>query len=46
MLNERYGLVDYQTMFGALDTSPEPREGMAGVHGEAPAQLDPPDLPS
>ncbi|PXW27749.1 enoyl-CoA hydratase/isomerase family protein [Nocardia sp. 348MFTsu5.1] len=28
MLNERYGLIDYQTMFGALETSPEPREGM------------------
>ena len=28
MLNDRYGLVDYQTMFWALDESPEPREGM------------------
>jgi enoyl-CoA hydratase len=28
MLNERYGLIDYQTMFGALQHSPEPREGM------------------
>lgn len=28
MLNERYGLIDYQTMFWALDHSPEPREGM------------------
>jgi enoyl-CoA hydratase len=28
MLNERYGLVDYQTMFGSLADSPEPREGM------------------
>jgi enoyl-CoA hydratase/carnithine racemase len=28
MLNDRYGLIDYQTMFGSLDTSPEPREGM------------------
>ena len=28
MLNERYGLVDYQTMFWALAESPEPREGM------------------
>jgi enoyl-CoA hydratase len=28
MLNDRYGLVDYQTMFGSLDESPEPREGM------------------
>ena len=29
MLNERYGLIDYQTMFWALDHSSEPREGMA-----------------
>jgi enoyl-CoA hydratase/carnithine racemase len=29
MLNERYGLVDYETMFWALDHSSEPREGMA-----------------
>lgn len=28
MLNERYGTIDYQTMFWALDHSPEPREGM------------------
>ncbi len=28
MLNDRYGLFDYQTMFGALETSQEPREGM------------------
>lgn len=28
MLNERYGSIDYQTMFLALETSPEPREGM------------------
>jgi enoyl-CoA hydratase/carnithine racemase len=29
MLNERYGLIDYQTMFWALEESTEPREGMA-----------------
>jgi enoyl-CoA hydratase len=29
MLNERYGQIDYQTMFWALEESPEPREGMA-----------------
>src|SRR5579872_1259057 len=29
MLNERYGLIDYQTMFWALAESDEPREGMA-----------------
>ena len=28
MLNERYGFIDYQTMFLALQESPEPREGM------------------
>jgi enoyl-CoA hydratase len=28
MLNERYGLIDYETMFGSLEESPEPREGM------------------
>ncbi|ABW15600.1 enoyl-CoA hydratase/isomerase family protein [Frankia sp. Mgl5] len=28
MLNERYGLIDYQTMFWAMQQSPEPREGM------------------
>ncbi|WP_405864306.1 enoyl-CoA hydratase/isomerase family protein [Streptomyces sp. NBC_00005] len=28
MLNERYGVVDHQTMFWALEESPEPREGM------------------
>ena len=28
MLNERYGLIDYQTMFWTLHHSDEPREGM------------------
>ncbi|MFJ9124246.1 enoyl-CoA hydratase/isomerase family protein [Streptomyces sp. NPDC102340] len=28
MLNERYGVIDHQTMFWALEESPEPREGM------------------
>jgi enoyl-CoA hydratase/carnithine racemase len=28
MLNDRYGLIDYQTMFASLAESPEPREGM------------------
>ena len=28
MLNERYGLIDYQTMFWTLQHSDEPREGM------------------
>ena len=29
MLNQRYGHIDYETMFWALDHSDEPREGMA-----------------
>jgi hypothetical protein len=28
MLNQRYGDIDYQTMFWELDHSDEPREGM------------------
>ena len=36
MLNERYGLVDYQTMFWALAESPEPREGMAAFMEKRP----------
>jgi enoyl-CoA hydratase len=38
MLNERYGLIDYETMFWALDESDEPREGMrAFMEKRAPA---------
>lgn len=38
MLNDRYGLIDYQTMFASLDESPEPREGMqAFMEKRAPA---------
>ena len=38
MLNERYGLIDYQTMFWALEASSEPREGMqAFMEKRAPA---------
>jgi enoyl-CoA hydratase/carnithine racemase len=36
MLNERYGLIDYQTMFWALDNSPEPREGMRAFMEKRP----------
>jgi enoyl-CoA hydratase/carnithine racemase len=36
MLNERYGLIDYQTMFWALDHSPEPREGMLAFMEKRP----------
>jgi enoyl-CoA hydratase len=40
MLNERYGQIDYQTMFWALDHSPEPREGMrAYMEKRAPSWL-------
>jgi len=46
MLNERYGIVDYQTMFGALETSPEPREGMAAFMEKRQPSWIPPDLPS
>jgi enoyl-CoA hydratase/carnithine racemase len=46
MLNERYGLIDYQTMFGALDHSPEPREGMQAFMEKRPPNWVPPDLPA
>jgi enoyl-CoA hydratase/carnithine racemase len=46
MLNERYGLIDYQTMFGALATSPEPREGMAAFMEKRQPSWVPPDLPA
>ena len=36
MLNERYGLIDYQTMFWALEESPEPREGMSAFMEKRP----------
>lgn len=46
MLNERYGLIDYQTMFGALATSTEPREGMRAFMEKREPSWIPPDLPS
>jgi enoyl-CoA hydratase/carnithine racemase len=46
MLNERYGLIDYQTMFGSLETSPEPREGMLAFMEKRPPSWVPPGLPS
>ena len=46
MLNERYGLIDYETMFGSLATSPEPREGMAAFMEKRPPSWIPPDLTS
>jgi len=46
MLNERYGVIDYQTMFGALESSPEPREGMAAFMEKRQPNWIPPGLPS
>jgi enoyl-CoA hydratase/carnithine racemase len=44
MLNQRYGFHDYQTMFWALEESPEPREGMqAFLEKRAPGWV-PPDF--
>jgi enoyl-CoA hydratase/carnithine racemase len=43
MLNERYGHVDYQTMFWALDHSPEPREGMQAFMEKRPPSWVPPE---
>ena len=42
MLNERYGLIDYQTMFWALEHSPEPREGMRAFMEHRPPAWVPP----
>ena len=42
MLNERYGLIDYQTMFSALEHSPEPREGMRAFMEHRPPSWVPP----
>jgi enoyl-CoA hydratase len=46
MLNERYGLIDYQTMFWALEHSEEPREGMRAFMEKRPPSWMPPGLPS
>lgn len=46
MLNERYGTIDYKTMFDGLETSPEPREGMlAFMEKREPAWI-PADMPT
>jgi enoyl-CoA hydratase/carnithine racemase len=45
MLNERYGLIDYQTMFWALEESPEPREGMRAFMEKRDPSWVPEDLP-
>jgi enoyl-CoA hydratase/carnithine racemase len=44
MLNERYGLIDYQTMFWALAHSDEPREGMRAFMEKRPPAWVPPGL--
>jgi enoyl-CoA hydratase len=41
MLNERYGLIDYQTMFWALEESEEPREGMRAFMEKRPPRWVP-----
>jgi enoyl-CoA hydratase/carnithine racemase len=46
MLNERYGSVDYQTMFWALDHSDEPREGMRAFMEKRPPRWVPPEPPA
>lgn len=46
MLNERYGNIDYQTMFWALDHSPEPREGMLAFMEKRPPNWLPGDIPA
>lgn len=46
MLNERYGLIDYETMFWALEHSPEPREGMRAFLEKRPPAWIPADVPA
>lgn len=46
MLNDRYGLVDYQTMFASLAESDEPREGMLAFMEKRPPRWVPPGLPT
>jgi enoyl-CoA hydratase len=46
MLNERYGSIDYQTMFGSLEHSSEPREGMLAFMEKRDPNWVPADLPS
>jgi len=43
MLNERYGHVDYQTMFWELANSPEPREGMQAFMEKRRPSWEPPE---
>ncbi len=45
MLNDRYGLIDYQTMFWALEESDEPSEGMRAFMEKRPPNWVPKGLP-
>lgn len=44
MLNERYGVIDYQTMFWAIEESTEPREGMRAFMEKRPPSWVPDEL--
>jgi enoyl-CoA hydratase/carnithine racemase len=45
MLNQRYGDIDYQTMFWALEQSEEPREGMHAFMEKRPPSWVPSEPP-
>lgn len=45
MLNERYGHVDYRTMFEAIEHSAEVREGMSAFMQKRPPDWIPADVP-
>jgi len=45
MLNERYGFIDLQTMFGALEHSSEMTEGMRAFMEKRPPAWVPPGVP-
>jgi enoyl-CoA hydratase len=45
MINERYGTVDYQTMFWAIEHSPELRDGMRAFMEKRPPPWIPDDVP-
>jgi enoyl-CoA hydratase/carnithine racemase len=44
MLHERYGTIDYPTMFWGLEHSPEPREGMVAFMEKRPPNWIPDDV--
>jgi enoyl-CoA hydratase/carnithine racemase len=46
MLNERYGIVDYPTMFNSLENAEEPREGMLAFMEKRQPNWVPSDLPA